>query len=120
MNYAMPQYRYSPDPYRQALYGLSNESIGTMNNIDPSLGYQYFLQHQPRMSFGHDTAMKRLFDTFKTRYSTDVASDPAGKSGLMWTDWLKDLDVNYELARMPSSFRSEQNRYGRPARWVNF
>lgn len=119
MNYAIPRDVYSMQPYRNQQAAFTNEQTGLFEQ-DPAAGYDYWLRSF-NPNFANDLALRRLFNTFQSRYNADVAAGGTAASGMRWTDWLKGLDANQELARTSSNFRGMQpQRFDRPARYVAF
>ena len=119
-NYAFPGSGYDMSSFRNSLPNLSRASQLIFQE-DPSAAYEYLLSWL-RPTNADDSALRRLYNVFQTRYNmrqAEGAGQPGGDT--TWLDWLGQQDYNRELARLPREVRGAASiRFGRPARFINF
>jgi hypothetical protein len=119
-NYAYGFGRLDTTPYGTA-HAQMNERTRVMFNNDPGAAYEWWMRFfNPSQTLERTLRMAR--DAWYQRYLMDQATkSPEEANNYRWYDWLRDFDINRELARLSPSARSEDpSRYVGRARWVAF
>lgn len=120
MNYAYSSPGLSTSPWVQAMSGSDRFTNG-FYNLNPDVGFDRFLR-MINPSLVDANALRQLYPSLERQWAAaQWDSQTNGQPLTTWTDFLGNLNLDRELARMGSSAgRYNSRRFNGPTRVVTF